>query len=81
MFSGFRGNHCPPAQLSHGLEMDNVPGVHDEADFEIPNTQAVLKKFMSNMSKLAEDEYRSLSVLLNSLQRSVSKNCCPKPPN
>jgi hypothetical protein len=47
--------------------VDNVPDVHDEADFDIPDTQAVLERFMSNMSKLADDECRSLSVLLNSL--------------
>jgi hypothetical protein len=61
--SAFRG---PPAQPSDALE-DNVPDVHDEADFDIPNTQAVLERFMSNMSKLADDEYLSLSVLLDSL--------------
>jgi hypothetical protein len=44
-----------------------VPDVHDEADFDIPNTQAVLERFMSNISKLADDEYQSLSVLLDSL--------------
>ena len=35
---------------------DNRPDVHDEADFDIPNTQAVLERFRSNMSKLADDE-------------------------
>ncbi len=65
-FSGFRGTHRPPAPPSDALE-DNVPDVHDEADFDIPDTQAVLERFMSNMSKLADDEYRSLSVLLDSL--------------
>ena len=46
-----------------------MPDVHDEADVHIPDThwQAVLERFMSNMSKLADDEYRSLSVLLDSL--------------
>ncbi len=44
-----------------------MPDVHDEADFDIPDTQAVLERFMSTMSKLADDEYRSLSVLLDSL--------------
>jgi hypothetical protein len=44
-----------------------VPDEHDEADFDIPYTQAVLERFMSNMSKLADDEYLSLSVLLDSL--------------
>ncbi len=57
---------CPPVQPSDALE-DNVPDVHDEADFDVPDTQAVLERFMSNMSKLTDDEYRSLSVLLNSL--------------
>jgi hypothetical protein len=28
--------------------------VHDEADFDIPNTQAVLERFMSNMSTLVQ---------------------------
>jgi hypothetical protein len=65
LFSGFRGTHRPPAPPSDTLE-DNVPG-HDEADFDIPDTQAVLERFMSNMSKLADDEYRSLSDLLDSL--------------
>ncbi len=65
-FSGFRCTHPPPAQPFHGIE-DNAPDVNDEADFDIPDTQAVLERFMSNMSKLANDEYRSLSVLLDSL--------------
>jgi hypothetical protein len=46
---------------------DNRPDVHDEADFDIPNTQAVLERFMSNMSKLADVEYQVLSDLLDSL--------------
>jgi hypothetical protein len=54
---------APP---NHGLE-DNRPDVHDEADFDIPDTQAVLERFMSNMSKLVDDEYQSLSDLLDSL--------------
>ena len=53
-------------QPSDALE-DNVPDIHDEADFDFPYTQAVLERFMSNMSKLADDEYQSLSVLLDSL--------------
>ncbi len=44
-----------------------MPDVHDEADFDIPETQAELERFMSNMSKLADDEYLFLSVLLDSL--------------
>jgi hypothetical protein len=66
LFSGFRGTHRPPAPPSDALE-DNVPDVHDEADFDIPKTQAELERFLSNMSKLADDEYLFLSVLLNSL--------------
>ncbi len=57
LFSGFRGTHWPPAQPIHGLE-DNVPDVHDEADFDIPVTQAVLERFMIHMSKLADVEYQ-----------------------
>ena len=66
LFSGFRGTHrphAPPYQDS----ADNLPDVHDEADFDIPDTQAVLERFMSQMSKQADDEYRSLSVLIDSL--------------
>jgi hypothetical protein len=66
LFSGFCGTHLPPVLPSDALG-DNEPDVCDEADFDIPNTQAELEKFMSNMSKLADDEYRSLSVLLDSL--------------
>ena len=64
--AGFRGTYRPTAPPNLGLE-DNRPDVHDEADFDIPNTQAVLERFMSNMSKLADDEYQSLSDLLDSL--------------
>ncbi len=46
LFSGFRGTHCPPAPPSHGIE-DNTPDANDEADFDIPYTQAVLERFMS----------------------------------
>jgi hypothetical protein len=60
------GTHRPPEPPSDALE-DNVLDVHDEADFDIPDTQAVLERFMSNMSQLADDEYLSLSVLLDSL--------------
>jgi hypothetical protein len=66
LFSGVCGTHHPPTPPSDALE-DNVPDVHDEADFDIPNTQAVLERFMSNMSKLANDEYMPLSDLLDSL--------------
>ncbi len=44
-----------------------MPDIHDGADFDIPKTQAELERFMSNMSKLADDEYRFLSVLIDSL--------------
>ena len=54
--------HCRAAPPNLGLE-DNRPDVHDEADFDIPDTQAVLERFMSNMSKLAVDEYQALSDL------------------
>ena len=57
LFSGFRGTLRPPALPIHGLE-DNVPDVHDEADFDIPYTQAVLERFMTHMSKLADVEYQ-----------------------
>ncbi len=66
LFAGFRGTYCPPAPPSHGIE-DNAPDTNDEADFDIPDTQAVLERFMLNMSKLADDEYRTLSDLLDSL--------------
>ena len=44
-----------------------MPDVHDEADFDVPYTQAMLERFMLNMSKLADNEYGSLSDLLDSL--------------
>ena len=66
LFSGFRGSYRPPAPPTHGLE-DNVPDVHDEADFDIPDTQAVLERFMTHMSKQADVEYQALSDLLDSL--------------
>ncbi len=66
LFSEFRGTHRPPAPPMHGLE-DNLPGVHDEADFDIPDTQAVLERFMTHMSKQADVEYQALSDLLDSL--------------
>ncbi len=37
------------AQLSHGIE-DNAQEAHNVTDFDIPDTQAVLERFMSNMS-------------------------------
>ena len=66
MFSGFRGTHRPNAPPSHGTA-DTVPDEHDEADFDLPDTQSVLERFMSDLSKQTDDEYRSLSVLLDSL--------------
>jgi hypothetical protein len=57
LFSWFHGSYQPPAQSTNGLE-DNVPDVHDEADFHIPDTQAVLERFMTHMSKLADVEYQ-----------------------
>jgi hypothetical protein len=65
-FAGFRGSYRPPAPPNHGLE-DNRPDVHDEADFDIPDTQAVLERFMSNVSQLADAEYQAISDLLDSL--------------
>jgi hypothetical protein len=47
LFSGFRGTHRSSVPPIHGLE-DNVPDVHDEADFDIPETQAVLETFMTH---------------------------------
>ncbi len=61
--------HCFVLRVSwhsSGIE-DNAPDANDEADFDIPNTQVVLERFMLNMSKLADDAYRSLSDLLDSL--------------
>ncbi len=49
LFSGFHCTHHPPAQLSHGIE-DNTQEAYDDADFDIPDTQAVLERFMSNVS-------------------------------
>ena len=66
VIAGVRGTYQPMAPPNLGLE-DNRPDVHDEADFDIPDTQAVLERFMSNMSKQADDEYQSLSDLLDSL--------------
>jgi hypothetical protein len=44
-FAGFRSSYRPPAPPNHGLK-DIRPDVHDEADFDIPYTQAVLERFM-----------------------------------
>jgi hypothetical protein len=62
-FSGVCCTHGSPAAPTHGLD-DNVPEVHDEADFDIPDAQAVLERFMSHMSKLADVEYQVLSDLV-----------------
>ena len=48
LFSGFRGTHRPNAQPSHGTA-DNVPDQHDEADFDIPDTQSGLEIFTSKL--------------------------------
>ncbi len=72
LFSGFRGTHQPPAPPIHGLE-DNVPDIHDEADFDIPDTQAVLERFMTHMSKLADVDYpgQALSEKAHSILHKV----------
>jgi hypothetical protein len=57
LFSGFRGTHRPSAPPSHGIE-DNEPDANDEADFDIPNTQAVLERFMFNMSAGYDEQGR-----------------------
>ena len=49
LFSGFHGTHCSPAPQSHGIE-DNTQEAHDDADCDIPDTQAVLESFMFNVS-------------------------------
>ncbi len=36
-----------------------ISDVDNGADFDVPYTQEVLERFMSNMSKLADDEYWS----------------------
>ncbi len=64
LFSRVRGTHLPPAPPTHGLE-DNVPDVHDEADFDIPDAQGVLERFMSHVSKLTDVEYQVLSDLVD----------------
>ena len=58
---------------SHGTS-DIVPDQHDEADFDIPDTQSVLETFMSKLLKQTEYEYLSLSVLLDSLPDPSSSN-------
>ena len=51
-----------------------MPDPHDKADFDIPDTQSVLETFMSKLLKQTEQEYRSLSVLLESLPYPSSSN-------
>ncbi len=58
LFSELRGSYLPSAPPTHGLE-DNMPAVNDEADFDIPDTQAVLERFMTHLCKLADVEYRA----------------------
>jgi hypothetical protein len=74
LFSGLRGSY-QRAQPTHGLE-DNVPDVHDEDDFDIPNTQAVLERFMTHMSKLADVEYRVQGPGELQCKDLVSCSCC-----
>ncbi len=54
-----------------------MPDVHDEADFDIPDTQAVLERFMTHMSKLADVEYHALFDLLDSLSLPVCLSSRP----
>ncbi len=58
--AGFCCTYRSTAPPNLGLE-DNRPDVHDEADFDIPDTQAVLERFMSNMSKLICPSWRMMS--------------------
>ena len=60
LFSGFRGTQCPPAQPSHGIE-DNTQEAHDDANCNIPDTQAVLERFMFNMSAGYDEQGRFAS--------------------
>ncbi len=47
-----------------------MPDVHDEADFDIPDTQAVLEslRFMTHMSKLVDVEYQAGEFRCNFVQ-------------
>ncbi len=60
LFSGFHGTHRPSALPSHGTD-DNAQEVHDEADFGLPYAQAVLDRFMSNMSAGHDEQGRFAS--------------------
>ena len=47
-FAGFRGSYRPTAPPNHGLEDNralNRTDVHDEADFDIPNTEEGERQF------------------------------------
>ncbi len=63
LFSGFHSTHRPPEQLSHGIE-DNTQEAHDDYDFQvdIPDMQAVLERFMSNLSDGYDEQGRFASV-------------------
>ncbi len=74
-FAGFRGSYRPPAPPNHGLE-DNRPDVHDEADCDIPDTQAVLERIMSNMSKLEDVEYQARVWLISQTTKTCSFAFC-----
>ncbi len=56
-FQGLVALISHPHRPLTGLE-DNVPDVHNEADFDIPDTPAVLERFITHMSKLAGVEYQ-----------------------
>jgi hypothetical protein len=43
-FAGFRDSYRPTAPPNHGLE-DNRPDVHEEADFDIPDTEGGERQF------------------------------------
>ncbi len=60
LFSGFHGTHCSPAPQSHGIE-DNTQEAHDDANCNIPDTQAVLERFMFNMSAGYDEQGRFAS--------------------
>ncbi len=45
----------------------NIPDPQDEADFDLPDTQALFDTFISNLFETAHAEYNGLFVLLDSL--------------
>ncbi len=57
LFSGFHGTHRSPAPPSHGIE-DNTQEAHDDDNCNIPDTQAVLERFMFNMSAGYDEQGR-----------------------